>query len=171
MNSFQALFSKLTETPEPVPERNEIDVPKEHELAPGVSGAEQRQRQLKKVEEGIYSKALTIMDGSMAGFELTSQELGAKGPPERWVRELGEQGALERWNIARSAQLDKRSAPMALSIAQGVHSTVTRARAAEKGKTQPLNAIVVNMTLGELPKFEEREVIDAEGEEQEWGDV
>lgn len=163
MTAWEDLFNKLAGKEEELKPEAGIVVPPlpgEVSMAP----AERRELQLKEAEARLLEKTMTVLDASVSTFELTDQELQAPTPPERWVRESGADKAMERFNIARNARLNKRDAPIAIDIAAKVHAATTRARAAEKGKVVPLNAVVVNMTLQAPPAFEEREVHETTGD-------
>lgn len=166
MTAWEDLFNKLAGKEEELKPEAPIVVPP----LPGdvtMAPAERRELQLKEAETRLLEKTLTVLDASVSTFELTDAELQAPKPPERWVREDGPEKAMERFNIARNARLNKRDAPIAIDIASKVHAAATRARAAKKGDAQPLNAVVVSMTLTAPPAFEEREVVTTEGQE-EW---
>lgn len=128
--------------------------------------------ELARVSTSLYGKAASILESALSTFDLSDEELRGKGAPARWVAECdGDvRAAEERFRVAREARLDKRSAPVALDIAEKVHTNQTRIQSQQKQRDIPLGAVVVQMMVP-LPEYEVRQIVETTSEDDtEWLD-
>lgn len=166
--SLQDMFDRLRgrEPLQPKELQAPAPIPKEKRA---LTTAQRRAEQLSGIQERLSGKSSEILEFALGSFDLTDKELRSPDPPERWVREMGdERRARERFHVARSAQLSKREAPVALELAEKVNTNDARIKAARKGKDVQLNVMVAQMTVP-MPEYEVRQVVETESEDAtEW---
>lgn len=111
--------------------------------------------EIARLEDKILQEASTaVLDGLM----YAKLPVDAEAPLPEWVEELGEKAAWDRFRAARFNQMGSKEAPVGTKHAVLVHTGITRARAAEKGRPVSLNVGKVYLTVGQPQVFPEQEI-------------
>jgi hypothetical protein len=110
--------------------------------------------EIARLEDKILQEASTaVLDGLM----YAKLPVDAEAPLPEWIEELGEAKAWDRFRAARFNQMNNKEAPVGTKHAVLVHTGITRARAAEKGRPVSLNVGKVYLTLP-AQQFPEQEI-------------
>lgn len=114
-----------------------------------------------KVEEKLYDECLEVLDGVVSFADLDPEH--PEVMPKGWVERFGKKEAIKRQRLAAYALMSAKNAPIGIQVAKNVAVGVLKARAESQKAVPRLNVSFVQMTV-QLPHFQEKEVIDAEGE-------
>lgn len=115
---------------------------------------ERRQDELKAVEDEILQESLAVLRGSLRFADI---DFAAQAPDGEFYEKFRDEKDPDKlFRVIKAAQMKTSDAPIGLSIAQKTAIGIIKARAADKGKIQPLNVAVQIVTT--MPKFEEQEV-------------
>lgn len=117
------------------------------------SHAEQRQDEIREIEDELLRKSLEIVDASL---DFCKVDPTIETPPEQWVRELGADKAERKFKVAKAAWMAPKDAPCGILMAKSVSLGIIKARAAEGTAPRGLN-IAVQMVVS-APHFPELEV-------------
>lgn len=110
--------------------------------------------EIARLEDKILQEASTaVLDGLM----YAKLPVDAEAPLPAWIEELGEEKAWDRFRAARFNQMNNKEAPVGTKHAVLIHTGITRARAAEKGRPVSLNVGKVYLTLP-AQQFPEQEI-------------
>jgi hypothetical protein len=110
--------------------------------------------EIARLEDKILQEASTaVLDGLM----YAKLPVDAEAPLPEWIEELGKEKAWDRFRAARFNQMNNKEAPVGTKHAVLVHTGITRARAAEKGRPVSLNVGKVYLTLP-AQQFPEQEI-------------
>jgi hypothetical protein len=121
--------------------------------------AEKAESALEAIADSLYEDALGVIDDAMQFADVEPAELEpGEAPPSKWVEQVGYEKAARRQRVARTAWMPKKDAPVGLSIALTMASSITAARAKSKEGPSTLNVTYVQIT-GPEPTYE---VVDVE---------
>ncbi len=110
-------------------------------VAPLLPVAQQKQVALRRIEDQLLDDVTGIMSGVLKAADIPDEDEGV--PPE-WVAQYGQKEAEKRHRLARYGKMSRKEAPVALFLAQGVHSSIIKARSTEKAGNRVLNVTMVN---------------------------
>ena len=117
------------------------------------SAEDQRQLELRGMEDGLLQSASRVVEDAMHFNEITATSVH---PPRKWIEELGEARAKQRLKVARAAWAPAKDAPVALTLAQRLLAGIIKARASEKGARSSLN-VAVSVEIP-MPDFQEIDI-------------
>lgn len=104
---------------------------------------EEKQAELRKLEDGIFHQHLSVVSDSSFWTEVTQD---TTEPPAEWVAELGYKKACQRLRVAKANWYSAKEAPVGIAVSQRVVMGMVRARSMEKHVPRTLNVSVVQMT-------------------------
>ncbi|MDX2253274.1 MAG: hypothetical protein NW202_13395 [Nitrospira sp.] len=107
--------------------------------------SERNIREVRKMEDELYRDNMEIMRdaGKFRDIDPRSDEI----PPE-WIEELGQKEASKRFRVAKAAWMSAKTAPVGISNARAIVSSIVKARATEKAAPTNLNVgVAVNMPM------------------------
>lgn len=107
---------------------------------------------LEEVENGIYVQNLDIVEGMTHCFEVTPEDTE---PPTEWVEKLGLERATVRFRIAKASWLAPKDAPVALTAANKIVTSLAKARATRDAGRQGLQLNVVAVFPTQTRQYEE----------------
>lgn len=123
-------------------------------LRPGDAAAEER---LAELEDKIYAANLRIVDDMTYWADV---DLQAEAPKEEWVRELGVEGARRRHRVACAANMSLKDAPIGISAAKSIVSSLAKARAVREAGRGGLSLNVTAIFPTQVNVYEELVVKD-----------
>ncbi len=123
-------------------------------MRPGDASAEDR---LAAQEDRVFERSLQIVDDMTYWADV---DLDAEEPPEEWVRELGIAGARRRLRVARASCMSLKDAPIGISAAKGIVSSLAKARAVRDAGRGGLSLNVTAIFPTQVTVYEELVVRD-----------
>jgi hypothetical protein len=92
-------------------------------MRPGDPHAEEK---LAAQEDRVFARNLNTVDDMTYGFDIEPDQ---ETPPQEWVDELGIVAARRRLRVARASLMSLKDAPIGLSAAKSIVSSLAKARA------------------------------------------
>lgn len=123
-------------------------------MRPGDASAEDR---LAEQEDRVYARNLQIVDDMTHWADLDPE---LENPPEEWVDELGLAGARRRFRVARASCMSLKDAPIGISAAKGIVSSLAKARAVRDAGRGGLSLNVTAVFPTQVTVYEEIVVRD-----------
>lgn len=111
--------------------------------------------QLQKAENNLFAQSLSIMQGALSFCDIKP---GQTETPQEWIDLYGKEEADRRFLAASYSMMNKKDAPMGLTLALSAATTIIKARATEKAAPKSLNLTMVKMVAPAQPY----DVIDIE---------
>jgi hypothetical protein len=121
-----------------------------------VSLADVQQEKLRVLEDELLEQSLEVVGGTCSFAELDPEKFDKI--PQKWVDDMGMEKAAKFHRLAKAGWLPAKDAPVAITTATKVVSSIVRARATEKAGPKSLNMNIVQLSAP-LPDFE---VVDVE---------
>lgn len=123
-------------------------------MRPGDPAAEDR---LAEQEDRVFARSLSTVDDMTYWADI---EPDAEQPPQEWIDELGLAGARRRLRVARGAMMSLKDAPIGLSAAKSIVSSLAKARAVRDVGRGGLQLNVMAIFPTQVTKYEEIVVKD-----------
>ena len=107
---------------------------------------------IREVTEEIFRENMQIL---LAASKWADLDLGAKEPPESWVRELGKAEAEKVFRVAICAQMPSKDAPIGLKMAGTIVTGILNTYERHNKGGQDMRAdAAVEMTVDAFPEQE-----------------
>lgn len=122
-----------------------------------LSEEEQRQEQLRSLEDEMLHNALNVVGGAIDFVALDGEEM-----PEGWREKYGDEGAERRLRAAIAGRENAKEAPIGIKVATQFAVGAIKARATERGGNRSLRVNVINFAAPRR-EYKELEVHEDEG--------
>lgn len=110
---------------------------------PGLTSREEQEEVLRDVESELYTEVMAAVAGVSAFGQLDPENIDEI--PQAWIDELGEEQATIKHRHAKVGWMNRKEAPVGVTVATNTFVGIAKARAAEKGAPRSLNLIQVSM--------------------------
>lgn len=118
---------------------------------------ESQEDKLAALEDKIYSSNLRIVDDMTYWADI---DPAIEEPPEAWVRELGAEDAHRRLRVARASMMSLKDAPIGISAAKSIVSSLAKARAVRDAGRSGMQLNVLAVFPTQVQVYEELVVRD-----------
>lgn len=124
-----SFLDDLADEPAPL-----VPVIKGEVLPPRKSSEEKQADGLRKREDKLYERVLSVMNGIVLAPQAPQGE-----PPAEWVKEFGAETARTMAQVARDANSNPKEQPVYLGLAAKIHAGIMKAREARPQTVNNLN--------------------------------